>query len=239
MNDKEFVAVPIIEGKDRVFKGSTNVSIKNNTPNAKIFYSIDGSEPNLEYKQSFTVDKTTIIKAVSINSKGEKSQVVESKLLRLPHDWSVQLFSKYNRQYTGGGDQGLIDGIRGTTNFASGEWQGYQSQDFIAVIDMQKQTEIKKLGGGFLQVARSWIWMPTKIEFEVSSDNVSFTKVAEIKTDVSPEDMKEQFRDYKAEIKPTKARYVRVKATNLGKIPAWHPGAGGDAFIFVDEIFID
>jgi hypothetical protein len=51
--------------------------------------------------------------------------------------------------------------------------------------------------------------------------------------------MKEQIKDYVTEIKSVKARYVRVKATNLGKIPAWHPGAGFDAFIFVDEIFID
>jgi len=30
-----------------------------------------------------------------------------------------------------------------------------------------------------------------------------------------------------------------VRAYNLGKIPAWHPGAGDDAFIFVDELFIE
>jgi hypothetical protein len=46
-------------------------------------------------------------------------------------------------------------------------------------------------------------------------------------------------RDYKQAISPTKARYVRVHAYNLGKVPSWHPGAGGDAWIFVDEIFID
>jgi Glycosyl hydrolase family 92/Chitobiase/beta-hexosaminidase C-terminal domain/F5/8 type C domain len=234
-----FVAVPIINVKERVFKGTTQVSIKSNTRDAKILYSIDGNEPEVEYTQAFTVDKDAIIKVVSVNPKGEKSQIVEAKVHKLPHDWSVKLFSTYNRQYTGGGEIGLIDGIRGTTNFASGEWQGYQSQDFVAVIDLQKETEIRKLGGGFLQNARSWIWMPTKIEFETSTDNLNFTKVAEIKTDVSPEDMKEQFRDYKMEIKPTNARYVRVKATNLGKIPAWHAGTGFDAFIFVDEIFIE
>lgn len=232
------VAVPIISVEGKVFKSTTGVSIKSNSKDAKILYSIDGNEPKLEYKQAFTIDKSATIKAVSVNSKGEKSQVVESKLHKLPHDWSVQLFSKYNRQYTGGGEIGLIDEIRGTLNFASGEWQGYQSQDFIAVIDLQRETEIKKLGGGFLQNARSWIWMPTKIEFEVSSDNASWTKVAEIKTDVSPEDMTEQIKDYVKEISLVKARFVRVKATNLGKIPAWHPGAGFDAFIFVDEIFI-
>ncbi|HRH43880.1 MAG TPA: GH92 family glycosyl hydrolase, partial [Pyrinomonadaceae bacterium] len=237
--DPSFLSVPVIEAKDRVFKGTTNVSLKSNTKDAKILYSIDGSEPNLEYKQSFTVDKITTIKAVAVNSKGEKSQPVESKLLRLQHDWSVQLLSKYNSQYTGGGEIGLIDGIRGTTNFASGEWQGYQGQDFIAVIDLQRETEIKKVGGGFLQVARSWIWMPTKIEFEISNDNFNFKKIAEIKTDVAPENMDNIIRDFQTNISPVRARYVRVKATNLGKIPAWHPGAGDNAFIFVDEIFID
>ena len=151
----------------------------------------------------------------------------------------MKIQSKYNRQYTGGGDEGLIDGIRGTLNFAAGEWQGYQAQDFVAVVDLQRETEIKRLGGGFLQNARSWIWMPTRIEFETSADGVNFRKVAEIKTDVAPDDMTEQTKDYLTTIVPTKARYVRVKAHNLGKIPAWHPGAGDDAFIFVDEIFID
>ena len=151
----------------------------------------------------------------------------------------MKILSKYNRQYTGGGDEGLIDGIRGTLNFASGEWQGYQDQDFVAVIDLKRETEIKKLGGGFLQDARPWIWMPTRIEFEISNDGENFRKVAEIKTTVAVDDMKPQIKDYMQEITPNKARFVRVKAINLGKIPMWHPGAGFDAFIFVDEIFIE
>lgn len=247
IGENNFVAVPVIEAGNRVFKGSTNVSIRpiSNDPvanflkDAKILYSIDGSEPNVEYKKPFIVDKTSVIKAVSVNSKGKKSQIVEARFNKMPHDWTVKILSKYNRQYTGGGDEGLIDGIRGTVNFASGEWQGYQAQDFVAVIDLQRETEIKRVGGGFLQQARSWIWMPTRVEFEVSRDGENFTRIAEIKTDVATEDMKPQIKDYFQTIAPVRARFVRVKAYNLGKIPAWHPGAGFDAFIFVDEIFIN
>ncbi len=234
-------AVPLIEGKDRVFESQNTIILKTTTPKSKIFYTLDGSEPNEKsnlYETPLTIDKTTMVKAVSVLSSG-KSPIAEAKFYKKPNDWSVMLFSKYNRQYTGGGDSGLIDGIRGTLNWASDEWQGYQDQDFVAVIDLKRETEIKKLGGGFLQDARPWIWMPTRIEFEVSTDGTNFQKVAEIKTGVAPEDMKPQIKDYFAEITPTKARYVRVKAFNLGKIPAWHPGAGFDAFIFVDEIFIE
>jgi hexosaminidase len=33
-----------------------------------------------------------------------------------------------------------------------------------------------------------------------------------------------------------RARYVKVVATNFGKIPDWHPGKGEPAWLFVDEI---
>lgn len=239
--EKNFPTIATIEA-ERVFEDKTNVKISAPERSAKIFYTTDGSEPNensRSYNAPFSIDKTSVVKAVAVDARGMKSLVVASKLNKMPHDWDVKLFSTYNRQYTGGGAKGLIDSIRGTTNFASGEWQGYQPQDFVAVIDLKRETEIRKLGAGFLQAARAWIWMPTRIEFEVSGDSVNFRKVADIKSDVAPDDMENKTRDYVSEIVPTRARYVRVKATNLGKIPAWHPGAGFDAFIFVDEIFIE
>ncbi len=238
----KFVAVPLIKGGGRVFDKEQIVSLQTITPKAAIYYTTDGSTPDANsnrYTKPFPIAKTTKIKAVAVNARGDESSMAEAQFYKKAHDWTVKIFSKYNRQYTGGGDEGLIDGIRGTTNFASGEWQGYQPEDLVAVIDLQRETEIRRVGGGFLQVAQSWIWMPTHIEFEVSSDNVNFRKVADIKTDVPVDDMEPKTRDYVQNIQSVKARYVRVKAYNLGKIPAWHPGAGSDAFIFVDEIFID
>lgn len=236
---ENMVAVPLIEGAARVFKNENPVTLKTTTRGAKILYSIDGGEPKTEYFKPFVISVTSTVKALTVNSKGEKSLTAEARFIKKSDDRSVKILSKYSSQYTGGGDEGLIDGIRGTTNFASGEWQGYQGQDFVAVIDLQRETEIKTLGGGFLQAARSWIWMPTRIEFEISNDNVNFQKVAEIETNFPVEEMEHKIRDYKAEIKPAKARFVRVKALNFGKISSWHPGAGFDAYIFVDEIFIE
>ncbi len=236
----DFPPVPTIEGK-RVFEDKTEVKISTPEKNVKIFYTLDGTEPTEKsdvYKTPLTIAETKTVKAIAVHKNGQKSLVAESKLNKMPNDWDVRLLSTYNRQYTGGGPNGLIDGLRGTTNFASGEWQGYQDQDFIAVVDLKREMEIKMVGGGFLQVARSWIWMPTKIEFEVSMDGENFRKVAGIETNFPEREMEHTIKDYVREITPTKARFVRIKATNLGKIPAWHPGAGYQAFIFVDEIFI-
>ena len=247
IQNNSMVAVPVIDGGARVFDRQTRVALKSTTPNSTIFYTLDGTEPKVNakmlYSAPFTIDRTSTVKAfavtnVSLSHSSKQSRTAEATFIKKPNDWTVKITSKYSRQYNGGGDEGLIDGIRGTVNFASGEWQGYQGQDFVATVDLQKETEINKVGGGFLQVARSWIWMPTHVEFETSTDGVNFTRVADIKTDLSPEDMESKMRDYLQAISPVKARYVRVKAYNLGKIPPWHPGAGSDAFIFVDEILL-
>jgi predicted alpha-1,2-mannosidase len=236
-----FVAVPQITASQRVFPNETTVALKTFASDRQFFYTTDGAMPDStskKYAGVFVINKTTTVKAVAINSKGERSLIAGATFYKKPNDWTLKILSKYNRQYTGGGDEALIDGVRGTTNFAAGAWQGYQGQNFSAIIDLQRETEIKTVGGGFLQIARSWIWMPTQIEFEASNDGTNFRKIGEIKTDVAPDNMENIARDYRTEIAPVRARFVRVTARNLGKIPAWHPGAGNDAFIFVDEIFI-
>ncbi len=236
----EGISVPLIEGS-RVFNGRNNVAIKSTSKDTKIFYTTDGTEPgerSMAYKVPLTIDASSTVRAIAIGSNGEKSLAAEARFYKRPNDWNVTITSKYSTQYTGGGDDGLIDGIRGTVNFASGEWQGYQAQNFEAMIDMRRETVINKVGGSFLQVASSWIWMPERIEFEASNDGREFTKIAEIKTDLPTREMKPTMREFLKDIAPVTARYVRVKAFNFGKIPAWHPGAGGDPWIFVDEIFV-
>jgi hypothetical protein len=81
--------------------------------------------------------------------------------------------------------------------------------------------------------------MPTRVEFELSTDGRTFTPAVSIKSDVPDTSYETVVKDFVRQIEPRPARYVRVKAYNYGKIPAWHAGAGGDAFIFIDEIIIE
>ncbi|MCU0240160.1 MAG: GH92 family glycosyl hydrolase, partial [Pyrinomonadaceae bacterium] len=55
IGEKIFLTVPIISAQERVFKGTTSVSIKSNSKDVQILYSIDGSEPKLVYSQPITI----------------------------------------------------------------------------------------------------------------------------------------------------------------------------------------
>src|SRR6266850_3983367 len=137
-----------------------------------------------------------------------------------------------------------FDGIRGTTNWSGGGWQGYQGQDLVAVIDLGKIQNISKLGAGFLQDVGSWIWMPRSVDFETSLDGRSFVPAVTISNDV-PDGSDGSgtagavIKEFVKSVALQKARYVRIRAHNFGKIPAWHPGKGGDAWIFADEIIVE
>lgn len=243
------VAVPVINA-ERTFSDKNTVTLSTITPAARIYYTIDGSMPTTTsalYKEPFTISSTTTVRAIAGANvcvgkscdQWVESQVVDAVLAKRPGDWTVRVISPYSRQYTGGGDQAIVDGIRGTTNFASGEWQGVQGKPYEAIVDLKRETEITELGASFLQVAGPWIWMPDRIEFEISSDGINFTRAAEIRPGFPQREMTPTAREYRQKISPAKARYVRLRAYNFGKIPDWHPGAGGDPWIFIDEILIN
>jgi len=81
--------------------------------------------------------------------------------------------------------------------------------------------------------------MPSKVEFYTSKDNVNFTLVKTVENTLDPKYSDTKIMDFSSEIPPQQARYIKVKAHNFGKLPEWHQGFGGDAFIFIDEIQIN
>jgi hypothetical protein len=81
--------------------------------------------------------------------------------------------------------------------------------------------------------------MPKKVEYYVSEDNVNFTFFGSVANALDPKIEENTILNFTSkETKAKKARYVKVIAKNFGKLPEWHQGAGGDAFIFIDEITI-
>lgn len=234
---------PVISAPSVFFKNKLTIEIKNISPNCKLYYTTDGSVPSIkstQYTTPIIITEVTTIKAIAINDKGEQSFVSSGTFYKMPHDdWKLTIHSTYNKQYTGGGDDGIIDGMRGTTNWRTGSWQGYQAQDFECVIDLGKEKQISSIVSSYLQDTRAWIVFPKQVEYYISEDGKTFTLFGIIENGIAANDYDLQTREFNS-TKPDKvnARYVKIKAINYGKLPQWHQGSGGDAFIFIDEVDI-
>ncbi len=237
------VTAPTASPTQRSFTGELTVTLTGGAEATAIHYTLDGSAPSRDsprYQTPLALRETTTLRAIAVAADARVSHETRSQFHRRREDWSVTLTHRYNRQYTAGGDHGVIDGLRGTTNWRAGGWQGYQPSDFEAVVDLGEVQRIRRLASGYLQDARSWIWLPKQVEYAVSSDGEHFTELGVARHDVPLKTEEVLLREL--EVKPpanTRARYVRVRARNLGPIPAWHPGRGNPAFIFVDEIIVE
>ncbi len=239
--NNKIIINPIIQSSDNPFVTDSKVSISA-AAGSTVFYTVDGSFPTLDSKQytdPFIINKSTTIKAFATTN-GKASKTAIAKVHQLPHpDWKVNLKSVYNKQYTAGGDAGIIDGLSGSLDWRKGGWQGYQSQDFEVIIDLTSEKDIKRISANFLQDSRSWILMPKNVIFEFSLDGKKFIPLAELKNELAANENTVVTKSFEKEFAVVKARYVKVKAINFGKLPSWHQGFGGDAFIFIDEISID
>jgi hypothetical protein len=239
------IPVPVIQAESKSFKDKMKVEIISQDSNETIFCTILKSNENNDnnnffpYLSPLNISESSRIVAYSKNEKGEISNKVYSTFFKKPNNYTIDVKSKYNPQYHAGGPEGLIDGIHGTENWRKGDWQGYQSQDFEAIIDLQKEQMVHSFSANFLQDSRSWILFPTTVEYYVSDDNENYTLVGSVKNEISPKYEVNKLQNFQYNsATEIKAKYIKVKAYNFGKLPEWHQGFGGDAFIFIDEITI-
>ncbi|WP_291132581.1 GH92 family glycosyl hydrolase [Flavobacterium sp. UBA7682] len=240
------IPVPVIEAKSKSFKEKIEISILYNKldflddqKSLKAYYRMDNNKTFQLYEKPFIIDETSKIEAYLAPDFMATSDTISATFFKKPNNYSIDIKSKYNPQYHAGGAEGLLDGINGTTNWRKGDWQGYQGQDFEATVDLQSEKTITECNSTFLQDSRSWILMPTKVEYYVSTDNVNFTLARTIDNTLDPAETENTVTNFGVKLNSAiKAKYVKIKAYNYGKLPEWHQGAGGDAFIFIDEITI-
>ncbi len=252
----ESSSAPIIKSNGLNFKDSVILKIEANVDELNtygnqfdsykpdIYYTTNSEVPlinSILYKENarIVIKDNTIIKAVAIRRDGVMSATATAHFYKRPNNYTVKIISTYNKQYTADGDDGLIDGLLGDNDWRKGRWQGYQSQDFEAIIDLQTTITVNRISAGFLQDSRSWILFPKQVAYYGSVDGITYELIDSVASNVLASDMNVQRTELSVKGNGKPYRYVKVQALNFGQLPAWHQGAGGDAFIFVDEIRIE
>jgi hypothetical protein len=234
--------VPSVYADSRVFDDSLLITLVSNNKKDKMYYAcIDEHKSDktfLPYSKPLRIGSTNQIYTYAENHQ-LKSDTVSGSFFKRPNQWKIKLNAHYNPQYSADGPEGIIDGLHGSENWRKGDWQGYQSQDFEAVIDLMKPTKIRSVSSGYLQDSRAWILMPKKVKYSFSEDGVTFSNAVEVSNDITPDNYNVVIKQFESFLPNTiSARYIKVEASNFGKLPDWHQGVGGDAFIFIDEIEI-
>ncbi|HPF70612.1 MAG TPA: GH92 family glycosyl hydrolase [Candidatus Krumholzibacteria bacterium] len=221
------------------FRGRQEVTLHVGDPQATLAWATDRDpEAWQAYDGPIVLDRTTTLRFRAERA-GAASPIVSATFTGLPADWTVTLGAVPNPQYTAGGPDALIDGRRGAPDWRNGGWQGYEGTDVVVTLDLGRSLPVTRAGLGCLQDMRSWILLPTEVRVETSADGVAFTPAGRVGHTV-PQDLYGLLpRDLMVDLDGAPVRALRFTAPNAGVMPAWHPGAGGASFVFIDEILVE
>jgi predicted alpha-1,2-mannosidase len=229
---------PYIEKGDITFRGSSEIVLATSEKDAEIFYAIDDGDYK-KYETSFTITEETKLKLYSL--KGDlKSPILTTPFYKIDPNLDITLESEYANQYSAGGNDALIDGIRSTKNYRTGSWQGYWDTDLIATVDLGSLKSVNNVKVSFLRDQGAWIFYPTEVQCFVSKDNKNFKALPAQKINTDEKNSALEIKTIEFNFDTSEYRYVKILAKKLGALPEWHIGypMDGKSWIFVDEISI-
>jgi hypothetical protein len=151
----------------------------------------------------------------------------------------VRLAASPDPRYPGCGAASLTDGLLAAADHTDPFWLGFLGKDLEATIDLGEATEIRRLAANFLESPRLGVFLPARVEFSLSDDGKSYRIVATVKPVPPLRDSAPRTEKLSVDGPKGKARYVRVRAVNHGKIPAWVTQQDLPAWLFIDEILVN
>lgn len=199
--------------------------------------------------EEFKIHKS---KTIIRGGESENSHRSVAHSTKKPNSWTSEIIKgDISIQYDPGGNS-LVDGIFGSTDYHKGNWLGIQGQNLIIHLKPNKRIKYYydlDVEFSFLKDIRAWIALPKEIQIWAVSVNgnkwliqkKTFENILNqepaykksYRTVLTNKGWKE-FKMWKSE----KVSYFEVHFLNAGKLERWHPGFGGESYIFIDEISI-
>lgn len=232
-----FVPVPAFEAPRSFRDSSTWVALQHLDSTAVLQWSDDAGQTWNPAAHPWEVHTTSALWGRAIVGQ-DTSAVVGHEITRVDHQWILTLDSPADNQYTAGGPDALIDGLKGGMDFRTGEWQGHWGHDVVATLDLGSMHDVRSMKISALQDIKPWIWSPKRVLFSTSSDGVDFDVVQIARSNLDEDDWNVQRETFVCDL-PVTTRYIQIHAEGRGPIPSWHLGSGNDRWMFLDEIVLD
>lgn len=216
-------------------QGQLQVKLSKLDSDSQIFYTINGKEPNEKstaYIGPFTLTKTATVKAITTTGGRLTQTFTLHKAKNKPYTYAVSL--ENNSDPTTGK---LTDGIRGETPRDRRQWVNFFG-DMDITLDLGDVTSVTKVSLDFLKVILEKNFPPTSVDIALSKDGKDYKEAISQPVTYKlegPWDILPVVADFKT----ARARYVRIRAKNIGVCPTGHPNAGEKTWFSVDEIVVE
>ncbi len=233
---------PTLITKQTIFKDSLEIEFDQPLRNARLYYTLDGTEPDStssRYTAPIKIANSVSLKAKMYQKEWLPSPTMKEEFFKIKHkikDFNMQ--HKPSVKYPG--SYKVFDFVEASTLFSDGKWAGFEGEDLITNISFEESQAVNSISISSLQDTGSWIFFPKKIEIYAKNNNASFQKIETLSYDATDEKQATEVKKkrFKLEFPAIETKQIKIVVHNVGKLPNWHQGAGQKGWLFVDEILI-
>jgi hypothetical protein len=147
--------------------------------------------------------------------------------------------------------EALTDGILGSYESWSNpdkHWVAWKGEHMDFILDLGKVMPVNSVNMDFLNAQAQPDWnlmvLPAYVTYAVSVDGKVYSAVKRIDNPHNPNPKdnpgiaKVPIQSFYAAFKNTKARYIKVHAESMLRMPSWHIRKGQPAWIYTEEIVV-
>jgi uncharacterized membrane protein len=236
---------PMLVNEKFVLTEQTPVTFKHPLKGVTIRYTLDGSVPDsiasTVYQKPITLSGYTVVKARATKDNWYASDVVEYTFFKGNYRPSlVELLNEPNPQYKGEGGNTLINQKKGeASDFKNPAWLGYREKPFEALFTFAQPTPVKSLTLSIGKNIGGFIFPPASVEVWGGPDKTHLTLLQKIQPEQPIKDQSARVEAIQSQWKEGNYSVIKLIARPVAKLPAWHPGKGQPAWVFVDEVFFN
>lgn len=235
---------PVADHEKFVLSSPAKLQLKHYINGSVIRYTLDGSEPDSVnsqiYEANVTISSNVQVKARAFKPGWISSDVMEAWFYKSTYrPDSVIYITKPNAEYKGDSAGTLVDLDKGDFNFRSGKWVAFRENRMECLLPFQSPVTVQHVTLSSLTDAGSYIMPPARIEIWGGEDVKNMKLLGKL-TPAQPDSLRSPvMKGFQCTFTPATVKYIKVIAIPLAKLPAWHPGKGDKAWVFVDELLIN
>jgi len=229
---------PMLDTEKTLFETEQLVSFYDKVKGNTIRYTLDGSDPDSTstlYQDAIVINKSLTLKARVFKSGWLPSPVFEEQFFKVNKtiaDYTME--TRPSNRYSG--VHKLFDFEEGSTNFADGKWLGFSGNDLAFTTQVAAHETINNITVSCMESIGGWIIYPKRVRVLGRKGSGTFTELGRYEyrpTEIPTETTKKSFT---VPVKLQQHTELKVIVENIKKLPQWHPAAGEDSWLFVDEI---
>ena len=237
------LSAPTIKAASEIFSEKLSVKLLSSIKNAKIYYTLDGTEPKENsslYTNPLELTNTTEVKAVVVKIEGQLGAIASKQFIQTKVKVkNISLETLPSEKYKASGASSLIDQLRGGSNFSTQFWIGYQGENLIANLELEQTTEVSQIFVSALSDSNNWIHYPKGIQVWVGKSSKDMKIVKEVIFEPLDGTDPIEAKYFSASFDPVQTKHLKIVVMNQIQNPNWHPSKGEPCWVFVDEIIVD